>query len=159
MIGQKFSFQDGKYNVEVTSIELYGNEEKLVIKTGLKGSLNGAIFFKGVPYYNPIDKSLSLKNFDYDLNTSNLLHKTAAWMFQGKLKKNMENAFVFPIGEQIEQNRKEIQSYLASNKVAKGVTLSGKIDNVEPFKVYVNQNAIKSIIYANGKMNLNVEGL
>jgi hypothetical protein len=159
MIGQEFSFQEGKYKVKVVSIDLYGNEDKLIIKAGLEGSLNGVIFFSGIPFYDPQHKSLSLKGFDYEINTNNLLLKTAAWLLQSKLKKNMQSAFVFPIGDQIEQNRAEIQSFLNNKVIAKGITLSGKIENIIPHKVFLNPNTIRSVIYADGKMSLSVDGL
>ncbi len=159
MIGQKFSFQNGKFNVEVTSIDLYGNDEKLIIKAGLKGSVNGDIYFKGIPFYSPSTKTILMKDFDYDLNTKNILMKSANWLIQGKLSKNLQQAFTFPIGGQIDENKKEIQNFLDKRLVAKGITLSGKIENIEPQQVILSPTSIKSVIYANGKMNLIVDGL
>jgi Domain of unknown function (DUF4403) len=159
MVGQKFSFQNGKFNVEVTSIDLYGQNDKLVIKAGLKGSVDGYIYFKGVPYYNPQNQTLSLKDFDYDLDTRNVLIKTANWLLQGAFAKKMKDAFVFQIGEQIESNKKEIQTYLTKNKLAKGVVLDGKLNEVLPDKVYLTSSSILAAVYAKGKMTLLIDGL
>ena len=54
LIGQNFSFKDGKYNVQVTDIDIYGDNEKMVIKSGLKGNINGQIYFKGTPENMPL---------------------------------------------------------------------------------------------------------
>lgn len=159
MIGQKFSFQNGKFNVEVTSIDVYGANNKVVIKTGLKGSMNGLIYFKGVPYYEPSTKSLSLKEFDYDLETKNVLLKTANWIFQGKFAKNMQEAFTFPIGSQISDTQRQLQAYITNNKVAKGVVLNGKIENITPDKVYLTPTSFIAVVLANGKIDLKIDGL
>jgi hypothetical protein len=100
-----------------------------------------------------------MKDFDYDLDTKNILMKSANWLMQGKLSKSFQEAFTFPIGGQIDENKREIQSYLDNRLVAKGITLSGKIENIEPHQVILSPTSIKSVIYANGKMNLIVDGL
>ncbi len=81
--GEKFSFLNGKYSVEVSSITMYGQNDRLVIKAGLKGGINGDIYLKGIPYYDPETQQLSLKGLDYDLDTKNSIIRTAGWLLQG----------------------------------------------------------------------------
>ena len=159
LVGQKFSFKDGKYNVEVTDVDIYGNKEKMIIKTGLKGSLKGEIYYKGIPAYNPIDKTIYLENFDYDLETKNVLLKVANWFLQGKLAKNMKEALTFNIGGQIDDMKTQIQANLNNNKVAKGITLNGKIDDLTPNRVYLTPTSIIAVTNMSGKMNIIVDGM
>ncbi|MET3127492.1 hypothetical protein ABID42_002607 [Arcicella rosea] len=159
LIGQNFSFKDGKYNVGVTEIDIYGDQDKMVIKAGLKGSINGSIYYKGVPAYDPTTKSVYLQNFDYDLKTKNLLVNTANWFFQGKFAKNMKDALTFKIGGQIDEMKKQMQANLTNNKVAKGITLNGSISELTPDKVYLTPNSIIAVINANGKLDIKVDGL
>ncbi len=159
LIGQNFSFKDGKYNVGVTEIDIYGDQDKMVIKAGLKGSINGSIYYKGVPAYDPTTKSVYLENFDYDLKTKNLLVSTANWFFQGKFAKNMKDALTFKIGGQIDEMKKQMQANLTNNKVAKGITLNGNISELTPDKVYLTPNSIIAVIHANGKLDIKVDGL
>ncbi|MFN8355790.1 MAG: DUF4403 family protein [Spirosomataceae bacterium] len=159
LVGQKFSFNNNKYTVEVTSIDLYGTENQVVIKAGLKGSINGNIFFKGVPMYDVQKKAIYLDNFNYDLETQNLLIKTANWLLQGSFAKRMKEALTIPIGGQIEEMRKMIQSTLTKNQVAKGVLLDGKIESFTPDKVYLTPNSIIAVVMAKGRVELKVDGL
>ena len=159
LIGQNFSFKEGKYNVGVTEIDIYGDQDKMVIKAGLKGSINGSIYYKGVPAYDPTTKSVYLQNFDYDLKTKNLLVSTANWFFQGKFAKNMKDALTFKIGGQIDEMKKQMQANLTNNKVAKGITLNGNISELTPDKVYLTPNSIIAVINANGKLDIKVDGL
>jgi hypothetical protein len=58
---RSFRFLGGQYNVEVTSVEMYGQNDRMVIKAGLKGNISGFIYLKGIPYYDPVTQQLSFK--------------------------------------------------------------------------------------------------
>jgi hypothetical protein len=157
--GEKFSFLNGQYNVEVTSVEMYGQNDKLVIKAGLKGSINGNIFLKGIPYYDPVSQQISLKGMDYDLDTRNTIIKTANWLLQGQFSRMMEKRMVFPVGEQISDAKRTIQGALANLKVMDGVLIKGTLTDIVPDKVYLTPQHIYSVVFAEGKVNLRVDGL
>ena len=138
---------------------MYGQNDKLVIKANLKGSINGHIYLKGIPYYNPDTKILSLKDLDYDLDTKNTLIKTANWMFQGKFAAMMEKSMFFPVGEQIAGAQSSIQKMLDDYEVKKGIHIKGKLKSIVPDKVYLTPDHIYSVVFAEGKVALQVEGL
>lgn len=158
LVGQNFSFKDGKYNVKVTDIDVYGDGDKMVIKSGLAGNINGKVYFKGTPAYDPATKSVFLDNFDYDLKTKNVLVSTANWFFQGKFAKNIKESLTFNIGGQIDDMKKQVQANL-NKKVSKGVTLNGSVLELTPDKVYMTPNSIIAVIKATGKLDIKIDGL
>lgn len=158
-VGEKFTFSEGRYSIEVTSIDIFGQNEYLVIKAGLKGSLTGTIYLKGIPTYDPGTKNLSLKKLDYDLDTRNVILKTASWFLQSRFSKMMEEQFVFPIGEQITQAQGAVQTALNHNALAKGIVLSGTLKEIVPDRVYLTPDHIYSVVFATGQASLRVEGL
>ena len=157
--GEKFSFLGGKYNVEVTSVEMYGQNERLIIKAGLKGSMNGYIYLKGIPHYDPVTQKLSMQGLDYDLDTKNSIIKTAGWLLQGQFSRMMENKMVFPIGDQISDAKRTIQAALSNFKIIDGVLLKGTLTDIVPDKVYLTPKHIYSVVFAQGNVNLRVDGL
>lgn len=157
--GEKFSFLNGKYNVEVASVEMYGQNDRLVIKAGLKGSISGDIYLKGIPYYDPGTQQLSLKGLDYDLDTKNTIVRTAGWLLQGQFSRMMEKRMVFPVGSQIADAKNTIQKTLASYKVTEGVVVKGILSDIVPDKVYLTPKHLYSVVFATGKVNLKVDGL
>jgi hypothetical protein len=159
IVGQTFTFKDGKYKVEVTEIDIYGNEDQMVIKATLQGSMKGNIYFKGNPTFNPADTTVYLENFDYELKTKNLLLKMANWLFAGKLAKNMKEALTFKIAGQLAEVRKQVEGTLTNNKISKGVTLNGKLEDLMPSKVYLTSKGITAVTFAKGRMTLTVDGL
>jgi len=157
--GKSFSFVKGQYNVQVSSIEMYGQNEQLVIKANLAGSLTGNIYLKGIPYYDPATQMLSLKGLDYDLDTKNKMIRTANWLLQGKFSKMMENALVFPVGEQINTTKQMVQQLIKNYKVTDGIQLKGELTEVAPDKVYLTPKHLYSVVFAQGNVSLRVEGL
>ncbi|MET7256845.1 DUF4403 family protein [Dyadobacter fermentans] len=157
--GEKFSFLGGKYHVEVTSIEMYGQNDRLVIKAGLKGSINGDIYLKGIPYYDPATQQLSLKGLDYDLDTRNSIVRTAGWLLQGQFSRMMEKRMVFPVGGQIADAKNAVQKTLDNYKVTEGVVVKGILSDIVPDKVYLTPKHLYSVVFATGKVNLKVDGL
>lgn len=157
--GEKFSFLGGKYNVEVASVEMYGQNDRLVIKAGLKGSVSGDIYLKGIPYYDPATQQLSLKGLDYDLDTKNTIVRTAGWLLQGQFSRMMEKRMVFPVGDQIADAKNTIQKALANYKVTEGVVVKGILSDIVPDKVYLTPKHLYSVVFATGRVNLKVDGL
>ncbi|WP_428658358.1 DUF4403 family protein [Runella sp.] len=158
-IGKTFDFKEGKYKVEVTEVAIYGQNDKLVIKAGLKGSINGVIYLKGVPYYDAATRLLSLKNVDYDLSTRNVLVQTANWLLQGRFAKQIEQQFVFPIGTQIDEAQKAIRQQLSNRKVAKGIDLGGRLDTLTPDQVYLTPTSLVALVVAKGRIEVKIDGL
>jgi len=157
--GETFSFLNGQYKVEVTSIEMYGQNDRLVIKAAMKGSINGTVYLKGIPDYNPENQQLSLKNLDYDLDTRNAIVRTAGWLLQSQFSRMMEKKMVFPVGQQIIDAKATIQKALQNYKVTDGVILKGNLSDIVPDKVYLTPKHIYSVVFAHGKVNLRVDGI
>jgi len=158
-VGKKFEFQDGRYHVTIRDIDLYGQNENLIIKAGLTGSVSGDIYLKGRPYYDPQTKTIALKDLQYDLETSNLLQRTASWLLKGTLARVLEKQFTIPVGDQLIEIQKSMQAQLKNNQLAKGVVLNGIIDEVRPDGVYLTPTAILAVVFAKGRVGVKVEGL
>ena len=158
-VGKKFEFQDGRYHVTIRDIDLYGQNENLIIKAGLVGSVTGDIYLKGRPYYDPATKTIALKDLQYDLETSSLLQRTASWLLKGTLARILEKQFTIPVSDQLTDIQKSMQAQLKNNQLAKGVVLNGIINEVRPDGVYLTPTAILAVVFAKGRVDLKVEGL
>lgn len=157
LVGKSFNFST--YSITITDLDLYGQNENLIIKAGISGSVSGDIYLRGQPYYDVQTRSVTLRNLTYDLETRNLLQKAASWLLKSTLAKTLEKNLTFPVGDQIDAVRQSIQERMANYPLAKGVMLSGKIDQVSPDQVYLTPTAMVAVVHANGKVNVRVQGL
>ena len=158
-VGKTFSFSDNRYNITITSMDMYGQNENLIIKAGLKGTINGDIYLKGQPYYDAHDQTISLKNLQYDLDTKNLLAQSANWLLKGTFARTLEKQLTIPVGSQIADMQKLLQERLKNNQLAKGVIINGHIDEIRPDQVYLTPTALLAVVNARGRIDVKVEGL
>lgn len=157
MLGQEFA--SGKNKVKVENIQLWGDNDKVVVNTLLSGSFNGNIYFIGKPEYNPQKNMVEVKDLDYHFDTRNFLLRSASWLFQGPIKKRMAAAFAFPLEENINTIKTSAQASLSHYVIQPGVVLTGVVDSVAVEGVHVTPGSIRVNLYSKGKVNVLVNGL
>lgn len=157
MVGQVFG--SGKNNVTVQDIKLWGNNDRLVAKANLSGSFNGDIFFVGKPVVNTAKNRIEVTDLDFHTETRNFLHKTAAWLFSGTIKKRMAESMVFPLEENIAELKHSVQESLRHYVVQPGVVLTGTVDDLSVEKTQVTPTGIRVDLYSKGKVFVDVKGL
>ncbi|MCC6463313.1 MAG: DUF4403 family protein, partial [Saprospiraceae bacterium] len=94
MVGQVF--ESGKKKVTVEDIQLWGNNDRLVVLSKLSGSFSGNIYFIGKPVMNVEKNRIEVADLEFHTDTRNLLLKSASWLFSGPIKKRMRDAMTFP---------------------------------------------------------------
>lgn len=154
-----YEYKEGKYHLKFTKMNLYGQNDKMVVEVGMLGSVNGDIYLIGTPYYDAASRSIKMKDLDFDLDTKQKLLKTANWLAHGKITKIMQQSMVFPIGEQLDEAKKEAQSYFNNYQPVKGVFLNGKLDKLEASDVYLISDAIVAVISVGGNVNVKIDGM
>lgn len=158
-VGKNFSFSDNRYSITITSMEMYGQNENLIIKAGLKGTVNGDIYLRGRPYYDAQTQTVSLKDLVYDLDTKNILQRSASWLLKGAFARTLEKQLTIPVGSQIAEMQKLLQDKLKNNQLAKGVVVNGHIDEIKPDQVYLTPTALLAVVNARGRVDIKVDGL
>ncbi|GAB3881612.1 DUF4403 family protein [Spirosoma agri] len=158
-VGKSFSFNEDRYKITVTSIEMYGQNNNLIIKAGLKGTINGDVYLRGRPYYDAASQTISLKDLAYDLDTKNILQQSASWLLKGTFARTLEKQFTIPVGSQIADMQKLLGEKLRNNQLTKGVVVNGRIDEIRPDQVYLTPTALLAVVNARGRIDVKVDGL
>ncbi len=156
-VGKSFSFSGNE--ITITDMDMYGQNDNLIIKAGLKGTINGDIYLRGRPYYDAKDQTISLKDLQYDLDTKNVLARSASWLLKGTFARTLEKQLTIPVGSQIADMQKLLQERLKNNQIAKGVTINGRIDEIRPDQVYLTSTALLAVVNARGRIDVKVDGL
>ncbi len=155
IVGQTFT--SGKRSVTVKDIDIWGRNKKLVIKAKVEGSIDGYVYLIGKPVYDADKAVVRLENLDFDLETKNVIQKTAAWLFNAKITKQMEPYLVFPLEESISDMRSQVQEQLTSSKFDNGVSLTGKLDKMDIEEIFLTPNAIKVVVGSSGSLKVNFD--
>ncbi len=157
MIGQVF--ESGKNKVKVEDIQLWGNNDKVVVNSKLSGTFNGNIYFIGRPTYNAKKNQIEMEDLDFHVDTRSFLFKSASWLFSGPIKNQMRKAMVFPLDEDIKVLKTSIQASLTNYILQPGVTLNGTVDSVTVENTKVTPGSIRVNLFSKGKVNVEVKGL
>jgi hypothetical protein len=114
LIGQKFG--SGKQEVTVEGIDLYGQGEYLIASLFLKGGYKGQVHLRGKPHLNIEKNQIELADFDFDIQTRNILHRSAAWLFKGNIRNALHESLVFPLEDNLGKVTKEINGHINNFK-------------------------------------------
>jgi Domain of unknown function (DUF4403) len=149
----------GGKKIKVENLNLFGNGDQMVVKTKLSGDFNGNIYFKGTPYYNTEKIMIEMKDFDYDVETRNFLHRTASWLFSGPIKKKMAESMTFPLDENLWALRSSIQETLNHYQISEGIVCRGTISTLKVEQTALTKGGFRIVLAAEGKVQVDIEGL
>lgn len=157
VVGQVF--ESGKNKVTVGDLQLWGNNDRVVVNAKVNGSFNGNIYFIGKPVMNVEKNRIEVTDLDFHTDTRSFLLKSAAWLFSGPIKKRMRDAMTFPLDENIGELKKSVQQTLNYYQIQPGVVLTGTVDSITVEKTRVTASGIRVDLYSKGKLSVDVKGL
>ena len=129
--------------IKVTNVELFGQNDKIIVNTYFTGSYNGSLFMVGKPTFNAQKNTIELADLDYELHTKNFLINTARWMFDRTILKKMQEACVFKLDDNIAYFKTMTNDMLRDYKYNNNVSLQGAVDDI-----VVDNIMLKKIISA-----------
>lgn len=154
-LNKEFDIRDSK--VKVTDVRVYGIDSRIVIEAQTEGYIKGTSIISGIPVYDETKRKIVLSDTKFKLKTTNILQKTASLLFQVKIVKMIEEEYGIPTQELEETSRKSIED--AFNKeYYKGLKMSGKVFNLKPGKILMNNTGITAVINTNAALKLMVNG-
>lgn len=137
MAGKRFDLSEGmfaKYIVVKEVTVAAGPEARMLIKLDFTGSFNGTAFFTGNPVYNAATQAIEVKDLAYDLETKNLLLKTAKWLFSGKIESELKKNTTINLTAYFEGAKKALNDYL-NREWTKGIKGAGNIKELRVVSV------------------------
>ncbi|MFL5742126.1 MAG: DUF4403 family protein [Flavisolibacter sp.] len=138
MAGKRFDFSEGifKKHIVVEKTTVSGDEKgHLLIRVDFSGSFEGAAVFNGKPVYNAEKKTIEVQNLDYDLQTKNLLLKTAKWLFNKRILSELKSYTSFDLSQYYDTASKTLNTWL-NREWTKGVSGTGSVSELKLTGVY-----------------------
>lgn len=137
MAGKRFDVSEGifKKHIVVKEVTVAASAEgRMLIKVDFTGSFNGTAFFTGNPAYNPVNKTIEVQDLDYDLQTNNVLLKTAKWLFAGKIEEELKKNTTINLTSYFDSAQKSLNTHL-NKEWTKGIKGSGNIKELKVVSV------------------------
>jgi len=146
------SYTFGKKKITITDCKIYGNEDKMIVSTDVTGSLKGKIYFAGTPFYRQSDSSLILKDLQFNIQTRNVLLKTASWLANSGIEKMIEKKMSYPIGADLMETYTLMQTSLKRYDLGEGFYISGVLNGMEIQQPVLAPNSIIAPVSIKGKI-------
>jgi hypothetical protein len=143
--------------VKVVDLHVYGQNNKMVMGVDLKGSFNGTVYFTGIPYFDSIGSSIKLKDFDFDLRTTNVLLKSFKWMYKDTFKRMIASKMVFPMSDLLSEIKDNVQPALNNIELHDNIKASCWLDDIKINEIYLVEQGLTISVQLKGKMKILVE--
>lgn len=157
VLNQKFN--PGGKEITVRNIELFGQNDKIVVNTSFAGSYTGSLYLIGRPVFNPQKNAIEMEDLDYDLQSKDFMLKSAKWLFDKTILKKMKEACVFPVDDNVKYFKTMMNDMLKDYKFNNNVSFKGAVNNIKVERIQIQEEHIKVFIAADGYLNVDVNGL
>lgn len=153
------TFGSGSKQVSVEQVELWQNNQKLIIGLTLKGAVNGTIYLSGYPQYNAVTQEVYLDQLDYVLDTKSVIAKTANWLASKSILLQLQQYCRYSIKPNLDEGKANILKYLDNYTVMPGVFVNGKLGEIKFQNIYLTHKAIAALIELDGNVAISVKGI
>jgi hypothetical protein len=145
----------GKNRIRITEVRFFPAGRKLGMELSFTGSKKGVLFLLSVPVVDQASRSLHLKELEYDLNTRNLMLKSAHWLLDEKIRRKLSENMVFELNDLYEFARNSIHGSL-NQKLDGGVFLSGNLASLEYAGHVLGNDALRIRVLVTGELSARV---
>ncbi len=145
--------------VRIRSASVYGGGNTLILKSDVKGSVNGTLFFRGRPAYDTLQHKLLVKNLKFDVNTEEVLLSTADWLLHDSLQETFETALSVPLKQHLEKIPTKIEEAFAKGKTGEKALIDIQQFRLTPRNIAIRPEAVQVLINVRATMMLKVKKL
>nr|WP_301294427.1 DUF4403 family protein [Chryseobacterium sp. HSC-36S06] len=157
-LGKEFEFREGKSKIKITSVNVYGEDDRVMIEAATEGTVEGVSYISGIPVYDDVKRKIVLTDTKFKLKTKNILQKTATLLFQGKIVKMIEEEYGIPTAELEDSSKKSIEETF-NKEYYKGLKMQGKVFKLKPSQILLSPVGITAIIDTEAQLKLLVQGM
>jgi hypothetical protein len=152
------TFRSGLQRVTVHDIEIFGANGLVGIRMDLSGSIKGTVNVIGRAVYNEQTQTLSIDDFDFDVETNSKYQRARNWLLRGIIASRMKPHMRFPLGETLDEAKTLIQEVLTGRELYDGIALKGRINALGVRGVEVTDNTFRAAVLATGTAVVQVGG-
>ncbi len=151
-----------KHYIQFTQGKVFGvGNNQLLIKVKVKGKYGflktkGWLYLKGTPTYNKSTHILALNNVEFTAETNNILINALAWLKNADIENKIQQNAQWDITNKIIDIKTKMETAM-NQKLADGVNLNGKVNNLDINGVLAIDNALIIRVLTNGDLSLNIK--
>ena len=146
-----FNFKN--YHVTIDECNISGAGKTMLIEVKISGSIKGDFYFVATPVFDSESQMITVKDFDFSMETKNALLKTADWLLHSDLKNIVNSKVKFNVKDQLSKAEKDL-SLSMNRRINNNLSMTGNITSISILGLYLMDNGIKTIVKVNGRLDL-----
>ena len=143
----------------VKEIELYGQDERLVIGIRMIGDYTGWAYLRAQPVFDADSERMELRNISVALDTKNFFYKSIGYLFRNRIKKEINTQMGDQVASQLLAVRDEINDQLSGKEVTPGIQIQGAARRVSIVESLVTPDGLSAEIRFGGSLAVRVKRL
>lgn len=144
----------GGHKIRIVGLDIYGNGENLVIKTEMKGDVEGVFYLTGKPKFDKEKNFFSIEELEFDMMTKSALLGTADWLLHGTIRSIIASKLRIDLTQKLEEARLMASKAMEKQKIVERVFLKGTIKSLKINELYVGDDRISIQIYTDGETGI-----
>ena len=130
-------------------------DSKISLEVNFSGDKKGTIYLQGTPEIDASTQILSLPDLEFDLETKNMLLRSAKWMFDKSITKKVKESAVIDINPYIDTLKLSIAESL-NGEIAEGIYMKGSIESISLADIHPRSKDLFIRTRAIGKLQVNM---
>ncbi|MBU2020155.1 MAG: DUF4403 family protein [Bacteroidetes bacterium] len=151
----------GKKKIEILNIDLIGPKaEKTIIRVDFDGSKKGVLFLTANANFKDQGKTIAFENVEFELETKNVLLKSAKWLFQDKIAERIEEKLIFNIQDQLADAKNKIEVQLNQNNLlpnGQKLKMKGTVKELQPIQIIPTKSKLDVFVFLTGNLTIVVD--
>lgn len=152
------TFVFGRRRIRFETFRVFGTNEKMAVETKVSGSINGTLYFTGVPYFHAEDTTIRTRDLKFDIQTRNLATKSAKWLFGFKIERMITRSLAIPLKSNFSEIEQQLSRFLNHYSLGYGFELNGKLLRLSVPDLYLGPGSVKANVVFSGNLSLNMGG-
>jgi len=147
------TFDLGKKEIKISDVKIDRVGDRWLVDMNISGDATGRIRMKGKPIFNDKKEKVLLTDFDYEVDSKNILLKSSALLFKQKVEKRL----VDQLNEVVEDRKKQVLSImeeqlLKTNK-NQWLNLSNEIDRFTIYDLGLDEYGMWMYVLLSGRID------
>ena len=144
-------------SIILKSLDIYSNNEKLAVKAEATGSYNGVFNLTCKPSFDPRTNIFTVDDLDFDMDTQNILLKTADWFLHSKIRNVIKENINMDLTRRMKQAHEMAQKAMDQVKLTDNIVLKGRVRDIKLQDVIVKKDKISIQVYAEGETTVHFQ--
>ncbi|MDX2196491.1 MAG: DUF4403 family protein [Cytophagales bacterium] len=126
----------------ISDINMYQSGEYIIAEASMSGKYKGRVYLKGKPYLDTTTNEIKFKNMEYELETKNMLVRSAQWMIDKKIDKIIEQKLKVNINQVSGKIVNDYNTKFEKISILGRSIFGSHIQTVIPKKIYLSEGCL-----------------